>query len=110
MLSLDDVDFVGSGLVRPECVLATRAGDLFASDFRGGVSHIRPDGSQTLYLGETADLPEGPRPNGIALERDGSFLFANLGAELGGIWRLDRSGQVRPVLTEVDGVALPPSN
>ena len=30
-LTLDDLAFVGSGLSRPECVVATRRGDLFAS-------------------------------------------------------------------------------
>jgi hypothetical protein len=72
--------------------------------------HLRPDGSQTLYTGATADLPEGLRPNGIALERDGAFLIANLGSEAGGVWRLDRQGQVRPVLVEIDGSPIPPSN
>jgi sugar lactone lactonase YvrE len=110
MIDLDEVAFVGSGLVRPECVLATAAGDLYTADWRGGVAHIRPDGSQTLYAGTSADLPEGPRPNGIALDRDGSFLFANLGSEVGGIWRIDRKGQIRQVLTEIDGKPIPPSN
>ena len=96
--------------MRPECVLATAAGDLYTADWRGGVAHLRPDGASALYAGSTLDLPEGPRPNGIALEQDGSFLFAHLGAELGGVWRLDRSGQVRPILTVVDGEAVPPSN
>lgn len=109
-LSLDDITFVGSGLVRPECVLATATGDLYAADWRGGVAHLSAAGTQTLYAGTTADLAEGPRPNGIALEPDGSFLFAQLGADEGGAWRLDRSGQVSPVLVEVDGAPLPPSN
>ena len=109
-LHLDDVSFIGEGLVRPECVLATAAGDLYSSDWRGGVSHLRPDGTQVLYRGATAELPEGPRPNGIALEPDGSFLFANLGSEIGGVWRIDRAGQISPVLREVDGVVLPPTN
>lgn len=109
-LRLDDVGFVGHGLVRPECVLATAAGDLYASDWRGGISHLRPDGTQALYAGTTQELPEGPRPNGIALEPDGSFLFANLGSELGGVWRIDRGGQIAPVLREVDGAVLPPAN
>jgi sugar lactone lactonase YvrE len=109
-LSLDQIRSFGSGLVRPECVLATAAGDLYAADWRGGVAHLAPDGTQTLYAGATADLPEGPRPNGIALQPDGSFLFAHLGAEVGGVWRIDRRGQVSPVLTEIDGVAVPPSN
>jgi len=106
----DALSFAGHGLVRPECVLATEAGHLFTADFRGGVAHIRPDGTQALYLASSFDLPEGPKPNGIALEPDGSFLFAHLGATEGGVWRLDRAGQCRPVLREVDGTVLPPAN
>jgi sugar lactone lactonase YvrE len=110
MLSLDDVTLLGAGLSRPECVLATARGDLFTADWRGGVAHLKPDGAQALYTGTTADLPEGLRPNGIALERDGSFLLANLGSEIGGVWRLTRDGQVSPLLVEIDGRPIPPSN
>jgi sugar lactone lactonase YvrE len=110
LIGLDALTFHGAGLARPECVLATRSGDLYTADWRGGVAHLRPDGAQRLYAGETADLPEGLRPNGIALEPDGSFLVANLGTELGGVWRLDRTGQVGPVLVELDGQPIPPSN
>jgi sugar lactone lactonase YvrE len=109
-ISLSAVSMLGEGLSRPECVLATAKGDIFTADWRGGVAHLRPDGQQALYAGTTADVPEGLRPNGIALEPDGSFLLANLGSEIGGVWRLDRSGQVRPILTEVDGQLIPPSN
>jgi len=110
MIALADVDFVGAGLVRPECVLATAGGALYAADFRGGVARLDPDGSHVLFAGTSADLPEGLKPNGIALERDGSFLIAQLGAELGGIWRLTRDGQVAPVLREIDGAPIPASN
>jgi sugar lactone lactonase YvrE len=109
-IPLSEVSLLGEGLVRPECVLATEAGDLYTADWRGGVAHLKPDGSQALYTGTTADLPEGLRPNGIALEPDGSFLIANLGTEMGGIWRLTRDGQVSPVLTEISGEPIPPSN
>jgi len=99
----------GNGLVRPECVLATAVGDLFAADWRGGVAHIRTDGSQTLYAGR---LPGGRplRPNGIALRRSGAFLLADLGETQGGVFELGRDGSVRPFIEEVDGVELPPSN
>ncbi|MGL4242581.1 MAG: SMP-30/gluconolactonase/LRE family protein, partial [Beijerinckiaceae bacterium] len=110
VLSLDDVTTIGSGLSRPECVLATKRGDLFTADWRGGVAHLLPDGSQRLYAGETSDLPEGVRPNGICLEPDGSFLLAHLGSETGGVWRLDRDGQISPHLLAIDGQALPPTN
>lgn len=100
---------VGAGLQRPECVLATASGDLYTADWRGGVAHLRADGSQALYRGAiSAERPL--RPNGIALEASGSFLLADLGATEGGVYRLHRSGRVEPVLTEVDGVALPPTN
>jgi sugar lactone lactonase YvrE len=109
-IDVESARFIGAGLNRPECVLATKNGHLYTADWRGGVAEIAPNGSVTLYKGATADLPEGLRPNGIALEKDGSFLFANLGSELGGIFRLTRNGQVSPLICEVDGVALPPSN
>ena len=101
--------FVGTGLVRPECVLATASGDLYTADWRGGVAHLRPDGSQALYTGPG---PDGLalKPNGIALLRDGSFLLTHLGADDGGVFRLRRDGSVEPWLLAVDGVDLPPTN
>jgi sugar lactone lactonase YvrE len=100
---------VGHGLQRPECVLATAGGDLFSADWRGGVAHLRADGSTALYLGRA---PAGVtlQPNGIALLRDGSFLLTQLGADDGGVYQLWRDGTVRPWLMEVQGVALPPTN
>ncbi len=106
---LADLAFVGSGLVRPECVLANAAGDLFTADWRGGVAHLRPDGRQALYLG-AGEAGSALRPNGIALLRDGSFLLAHLGDDAGGVFRLQRDGRVTPWLLRVDGVDLPPTN
>lgn len=107
--ALASVDFVGSGLVRPECVLATRAGDIYTADWRGGVAHLRPDGTQALYTGAA---PHGLalKPNGIALLRDGSFLLAQLGADDGGVYRLQRNGRVEAWLVRVEGQDLPPTN
>jgi sugar lactone lactonase YvrE len=108
-IPLESVRFVGRGLNRPECVLATARGDLYAGDWRGGVARIAPDGSHELYAGK---LPGGrtPRPNGIALRRSGSFLLAELGETAGGVYELFRDGRVQPFLEAVDGVALPPTN
>jgi sugar lactone lactonase YvrE len=105
----ESLRFLGSGLKRPECVLATGAGNLYTADWRGGVAVTAPDGTHTLYRGE---LPGNRplRPNGIALRRDGTFLLADLGDTLGGVYTLDREGHARAFLEEVDGIALPPSN
>lgn len=108
-ISLDQVEFVGQGLVRPECVLATGAGDLYTADWRGGVALLRADGSQQLFAGR---LPQGrsPRPNGVALRSTGSFLLAELGESSGGVFELGRDGSVRPFVLRADGVDLPPTN
>ncbi|MGE0233058.1 MAG: SMP-30/gluconolactonase/LRE family protein [Flavobacteriaceae bacterium] len=98
-LAPEDLVFHGHDLHRPECVLATAAGDLFVSDRRGGVCRIAPDGGQSLIAGRDDLLP-----NGIALMPDGSFLLANLHGD-GGVWRLDRNG-AKPFVMEVDGIAL----
>jgi sugar lactone lactonase YvrE len=108
-IPLESLRFIGRGLNRPECVLATARGDLYAADWRGGVARIAPDGSHELYAGT---LPGGRplRPNGIALRRSGSFLLADLGETQGGVFELFRDGRVEPFLLEADGVELPPTN
>ena len=106
-LSLEDLTFVGQGLKRPECVLCTADGSVFAADWEGGVTRIAPDGRQTRLLAEGEDWV---RPNGIALRRDGSFLLAHLGDDSGGVFSLGRDGALRPVVTEVEGAPLPPTN
>ena len=101
-LSLPDVRPTGRDLHRPECVLATRAGVLFVSDQRGGITRIGPDGSQVL-IAPAADSTAPPLlPNGFALLRDGSFAIANLSPS-GGVWRLRPTGEVEPMLLEIDG-------
>ncbi len=109
VLDLDQVDFVGHDLMRPECVLATRAGRLYASDWRGGVAVVEPDGRQHAFGNAARREDARLMPNGIALLRDGSLLVANLGAE-GGVWRLWPDGRCVPWLTEVSGWRLPAVN
>ncbi len=106
-ISVDDLEFLGAGLRRPECVLCTKAGAVFVSDWDGGVTRIGSDGRQARILAPPA---AGLRPNGIALSHDGSFLIAHLGETEGGVFRLRRDGALEAALTEVAGEALPPTN
>lgn len=110
IIDLANVRFVGSGLNRPECVIGHVSGRLFASDWtgNGGVSVIEPDGNVHRIL--ASDVTAPLRPNGIALVPGGAFLLAHLGATDGGVWRLDPDGRTRPVVLEVDGAPLPPTN
>jgi gluconolactonase len=97
-LAKSDISFVGPGLSRPECVLAERDGTLWASDDRGGVTRIDPSGRQTT-IGKIPGLP-----NGLALERDGSLLIANI--EDGKLYRLSRDGSHEIVLESFSGKPL----
>jgi len=100
------VDYVGEGLDRPECVLPTASGDVFASH-RHGAAVVAADGRTRLIAAQNP--PEDFLPNGIALLPDRSFLIANLGRE-GGVWHMTQDGALTPHLMEVDGVRLPPTN
>lgn len=104
-VKLDDVQFVGKGLQRPECVLCNSAGEFFVSDSRGGVHMRTADGAQSL-LGKA--VAPSIRPNGISLCRDGTFLVADIAQ--GGVYRLEPGGKISVYLREVDGVPLPPTN
>ena len=100
-----NIEPFGTDLNRPECVHCTAQGDVFVSDWRGGVTRIRPDGSQTLIRG---DRPI--KTNGFAILPDRSFLLAHLDDQEGGVWRLSLDGRLEPFLLEVDGRPLPPTN
>ena len=92
---------IGSGLNRPECVVATRDGALYTGDWTLGIARIAPDGSTGRAV-EADLIGHGFRPNGIALTADGDFLFANMG-KAGGVWRVGRHGEARPFATEIAG-------
>jgi SMP-30/Gluconolactonase/LRE-like region len=110
-IRLDDLKFHGSGLNRPECLITHESGWIFAADWEGagGVACVALDGRVKKILAQrSADDPL--RPNGIALEAGGTFLIAHLGPETGGLFRLHLDGACEPVLIELDGKPLPPSN
>ena len=106
-VSRSALTYVGSNLHRPECVLATADGRLHVSDWRGGVTVIGPDGHQDTVIARDHQIL---RPNGIALDQDGSYLLAHLGATAGGVFRLAPDGRSQCLLAAVDDVPLPPAN
>jgi hypothetical protein len=95
-----NIEPFGCDLSRPECVHCTFQGDVFVSDWRGGVTRIRPDGTQQLIRGDRAI-----KTNGFAILPDRSFLLAHLGESEGGVFRLTLEGALTPFLED-----LPPTN
>ncbi len=107
---IERVETLGADLGRPECVHCTAQGDVFVSDWRGGVTRIRPDGSQSLIVGTRGEGPRPVKTNGFAILPDRTFLLAHLDDREGGVWRLSPDGELTPFLLEVDGRPLPPTN
>jgi gluconolactonase len=110
-----DIAYIGAGLQRPECILAERDGSLWSADARGGVVHIRPDGSQRLVTqsldssfeasaDEETRFTEGTLPNGLAFDADGSILISNFGTDR--LERMTRDGETSVVLDTIDGTPI----
>lgn len=106
------IRYVGEGLQRPECILAERDGSLWSADARGGVVHIRPDGTQRLItqtasqgFAEAADeearFVSGTLPNGLAFAGNGDILISNFGTDRLEI--MTRDGATRVLVDTIDG-------
>ena len=108
-ITLNQITFSGDRLVRPECVIASRNGDLYASHGGGGITHISPDGKSNVIFANNNENPNDFIPNGYSLQPDGSFLIANLG-QSGGVYVLNRDGSLKTFIREVDGLTLPATN
>jgi sugar lactone lactonase YvrE len=105
------IRMIGHDLARPECILAERDGSLWTADSRGGLMHIRPDGSQQLVTASgnktadaTSNLIEGTLPNGLAFARNGDILIANFGTDA--LEVMTRDGQCRTLYDNIEGKPL----
>jgi len=103
---------IGHELQRPECILAERDGSLWSADARGGVVHIKPDGSQSLITqnihsnfadapDEAARFTQGTLPNGLAFARNGDILISNFGTDRLEI--MTRSGESKVLHESING-------
>lgn len=99
---------IAVGIDRPEDVVVSRDGRVFASDHQCAVAEIHPDGSFTR-MG-----PSGGAPNGINLDVEGRVVIANFGIydrEPGPLQRFDpASGRHETLLTQVGGRTLTSAN
>jgi len=106
------IKFVGKDLQRPECILAEPDGSLWAADARGGVVHIRPDGSQKIITQkhttgidvnskDVSRFFEGTLPNGLAFARNGDILISNFGTDC--LEVMKRTGETKVLFDTIDG-------
>ena len=107
-LKLEDFEKIATGIQRPEDVVVSKQGRVFASDHLGTVAEIHTDGSFTT-MG-----PKGGAPNGINMDAQGRVIIANFGIydqEVGPLQRFNvETGQHETLVTEVEGVPLTSCN
>ncbi|MCP4360917.1 MAG: SMP-30/gluconolactonase/LRE family protein [Chloroflexi bacterium] len=101
-LELSQLQFVHSGLARPESVLAEKDGTLWTSDNRGSVTRIDPDGAMQT-VGSI-----GGETNGLAMDKDGNITIAHIGN--GNIYKMDKDGNHEIILSEINGRPLGSAN
>ncbi|MEE9913643.1 MAG: SMP-30/gluconolactonase/LRE family protein [Deltaproteobacteria bacterium] len=94
-IDLRDVQTIGSGLTRPEGVMALDDGSIFTADGYGRCSRIAPDG-RTTFFGNLGGLP-----NGICIDRQGRCIVANLGN--GEVQSVSPEGAHAVVMTHAEG-------
>jgi gluconolactonase len=109
------IKYVGSGLQRPECILAENDGTLWSADARGGVVKITPGGQQQSITqqrsghfqkttSEASRYLEGTLPNGLAFARNGDILISNFGTDC--LELMTRDGVTRVLADSIDGEAI----
>jgi gluconolactonase len=109
------IQYVGSDLQRPECILAEPDGTLWAADARGGVARINPDGTQRIITrqrsasfaaaaSEADRYLQGTLPNGLAFARNGDILISNFGTDC--LEVMSRDGATRVLADSIDGEAI----
>jgi sugar lactone lactonase YvrE len=98
-IPLSEITWSGEGLKRPECVITTAKGEVFAGDHHCGITELGKPKR------ELVGAPPGFLPNGVTMLPNREFLLANLGPG-GGVWRLDKDWRLWPWLFEAEGELL----
>jgi sugar lactone lactonase YvrE len=130
-----EIKYLGSGLQRPECILAENDGAIWTADARGGVMKLNQDGTQQLITGSfetcisddiesssdirhpTSEIPnytsryvqaQGSLPNGLCFDKEGNFIIANWGTDT--IELMTREGKTKTICNSIDGAPLGKTN
>ncbi|GHU09240.1 hypothetical protein FACS1894151_06600 [Spirochaetia bacterium] len=112
VLDKSKAKFIGEDLQRPECILAESDGSLWAADARGGVCHLKPDGTQQIITQKYAEkidhgsdnvdrFFQGTLPNGLAFASNGDILISNFGTDC--LERMKRTGETEVLFDTIDG-------
>jgi len=101
-IRISDVQTIGSGIIRPEGVMALEDGSLYTADGRGRCSRIDGNG-KTTFFGSLGGIP-----NGIGIDHKGNCIIANIGN--GEVQSLSPDGHHEILMTEAGGKIIPTPN
>lgn len=101
-IDISAVKTIGSGIQRPEGVMALDDGSLITADGRGRCARIARDGT-TNFFGDV-----GGKPNGVCIDPAGNCIIANLAN--GQVQSLAYDGRHQVILSEVEGKKMPAWN
>lgn len=115
------IQFLGTDLQRPECILAEKDGTIWTADARGGVVKLSHNGSQHVISPFLEREPlgaasfedryvqaQGSLPNGLCFTENGDFFIANWGTD--SLEVMTRDGKLKTLYTEIDGQPLGKTN
>lgn len=94
-MNISEVKTIGTGIIRPEGVMALDDGSLYTADARGQCAHIFPDG-QIQFWGDLGGVP-----NGICIDIQDRCIVANIGN--GRVQALSPNGSHEVLLTHAEG-------
>jgi len=100
MYALDTVEIFGKGVFKSEGVVIDKEGNVYGGGRNGVIYKVTPDG----VVQELVQLPAGSMPNGIAMDRQGNFVYCDLGKKA--MMRVTPSGQVSMIADRVGALAL----
>ncbi|MDP3038929.1 MAG: SMP-30/gluconolactonase/LRE family protein [Deltaproteobacteria bacterium] len=94
-IDISAVKTIGSGILRPEGVMALDDGSLYTAEGQGRCARISRDG-KTSFFGSV-----GGAPNGICIDHRGNCIIANIGN--GEVQSLSPDGRHAVLMTEAGG-------
>jgi gluconolactonase len=102
IIDIREINTIGSGLIRPEGVMALDGGSLVTADAGGRCARIEKNGG-TSFFGSIGGLP-----NGICIDSQGNCIIANIGN--GEVQCLSPAGNHKVLMTEADGKTMSAPN
>ena len=98
--ALEQVEIFGQGVLKSEGVVVDKEGNVYGGGRNGVIYKVTPDGA----VRELVQLPAGSMPNGITMDRQGNFVYCDLGKKA--MMRATPSGQVSMIADRVGTLAL----